>query len=136
MFSQLFKKSEATPTASAPTSEPPAPSRPVVTPAVDLIETDQAVILTADMPGVDQAGVELQIERGTLTIRGRNRQLAPKDFHQIYREAEPCDYERTFTLSQIIDQGAISATMKQGVLRVELPKQRAAQPRRIAVTAA
>jgi len=106
-----------------------------VRPAVDLVETATGIELTADMPGVDQSGIEVRLERGVLTIRGTNRCTRPKDFTALHREYEPVDYMRSFALGDTIDQAAIGATIRDGVLRVTLPTASAAQARRIQVSA-
>lgn len=139
MFASLLSKprSETAPTTAAPAAAASADSRrPTVSPAVDITETDTSVVVTADMPGVDASGVEISVERGVLTIRGRSRLTPPKDFRPLHQEWEPCDYERRFTIAESLDRDAIAASMRNGVLRLELPKAKEAQPRRIPVSAA
>jgi HSP20 family molecular chaperone IbpA len=114
----------------------PATQRvPVVAPAVDIEETATAVVIHADMPGVDQSGVDLTVDRGVLTIRGQTRQAAPAGYTAVYQEYHPAAYERRFTLSDAVDGARINATIANGVLRVELAKAGRAVPRKIAVTA-
>jgi HSP20 family protein len=108
---------------------------PVVAPAVDIQETASAVVIHADMPGVDQSGVDLTVDRGVLTIRGQTRQAAPAGYTAVYQEYVPAAYERRFTLSDAVDGTRITATIANGVLRVDLPKAARAVPHRIAVTA-
>ncbi len=109
-------------------------TRPVFAPAVDIYESDGALVLVADMPGVDRSGVELHLEENQLTIRGRV--VEEKDSGDpLYSEYRSGDFFRSFTLSNVIDQEKIEATMKDGVLTVILPKAEAARPRQIAVTA-
>jgi HSP20 family protein len=104
---------------------------PVFTPAVDIFENKEALILVADMPGVSKDGVEIHIEDNQLGIRG---QIAAENLGSPLIEEYPTgDYMRTFTLSNLIDQSRIEAGMKNGVLRVVLPKAEAAKPRKITI---
>lgn len=109
-------------------------ARPVFTPAVDIYETKDALVVLADMPGVDQSGVDIHLEEGTLTIRGK---VAAEEEAKtsLYSEYRTGDYYRTFTLSNMIDQERIEATIKDGVLKLTLPKAEIAKPRQIAVKA-
>jgi HSP20 family molecular chaperone IbpA len=75
------------------------------------------------------------LERNVLTIRGRIDDAPPRDFSPIYREYEPGDFERVFTLSEDVDAGAIEAQAKDGVFRLFLPKAGPAQTKRIQVKA-
>jgi HSP20 family protein len=122
-------------TQSEPTRAPEAQERPrPIVPAVDIYETDASVVMLADVPGVAQDGVEITVDRGTLTLRAHNGQSAPQGFQPVYQEYVPADFERQFTLSDSIDTERIFASTKDGVLRVELPKARQAVPRKITVT--
>jgi len=107
----------------------------VVAPAVDIVETAAGVVIHADMPGVDQSGVELTVDRGVLTIRGQTKQSAPAGYSPVYQEYSPAAYERRFTLSDAVDGARVNASIANGVLRVEVAKAERAVPRKIAVTA-
>lgn len=109
---------------------------PVYRPATDIFETDDHIVLIADMPGVSPGDVEVTLERRVLTIRGYAHPPAPEGYRQIYSEYGIGDYERVFTLTEDIDQDGIRATTSNGVLRLELPKTASARPKRIAVKAA
>ncbi|RLB42278.1 MAG: Hsp20/alpha crystallin family protein [Deltaproteobacteria bacterium] len=109
-------------------------TRPVFVPAVDIYETDDSLVLLADMPGVSNEGVEIHLEDNELTIRGKVGE-EPAQWNPIYTEYRSGDYYRSFTLSSVIDQDKIEATMKNGVLKVVLPKAEAAKPRKIEVKA-
>ena len=109
-------------------------TRPVFVPPVDIYETNDALVLLADMPGVSNDGVEIHLEDSELTIRGKVGE-EPSDLNPIYTEYRSGDYYRSFTLSNVIDQEKIEATMKNGVLKVVLPKAEAAKPRKIEVKA-
>jgi HSP20 family protein len=109
--------------------------RPVYIPRTDIYETDTGLVLLVDMPGVRAEGADLSLERNVLTIRGRIDDAPPRGFSPIYREYEPGDFERVFTLSEDVDAGAIEAQAKDGVFRLFLPKAGPAQTKRIQVKA-
>ncbi|MEN6421907.1 MAG: Hsp20/alpha crystallin family protein [Smithella sp.] len=104
-------------------------------PRVDIYETKEALFLIADMPGVDEKTVDVELEKNILTISGRVENGKVKDYSLVFSEYEVGDYERTFTLSDEIDREKIKATVKQGVLRLELPKAEKVKPKRITINA-
>lgn len=108
--------------------------RPVFIPAVDIFENKQALVLIADMPGVTNDGVEIHLEDSELTIRGKILE-EQQNVMPIYTEYRSGDYYRSFTLSNVIDQQKIEALMKDGVLKIILPKAEVAKPRQITVKA-
>lgn len=124
----------------APRSPEQAPAakaeRRTVAPRCDIRETDTAVIVLADMPGVAADGVDVRLNGDVLTLAGRSHAAEPERFTPLWREYAARDYERAFRLGQAVDPERITATIKDGVLRVELPKRAAATPRKIAVQAA
>ncbi|MGV8056945.1 MAG: Hsp20/alpha crystallin family protein [Smithellaceae bacterium] len=105
-------------------------------PRVDIYETKDALFLIADMPGTDEKSVDVELEKNILTITGRVNIDEAKDKSIVYSEYEIGDYERTFTLSDEIDREKIFATVKSGVLRLELPKAEKVKPKKIAIKAA
>jgi HSP20 family protein len=105
-------------------------------PRVDIYETKEALFLIADMPGVDEKTVDVELEKNILTISGRVENGKVKDYSLVFSEYEMGDYERTFTLSDEIDREKIKATVKQGVLRLELLKAEKVKPKKIAIIAA
>ena len=108
----------------------------VLSPAVDILETEKDVLLLADMPGVDENTVDIELEKNVLTITGRVENGHVKDAAMMYSEYEIGDYERVFTLSDRIDRDKIVATVKNGVLRLELPKAEEVTPKKIGIKAA
>jgi len=112
-----------------------AQQTPVFTPRVDIRETENGLILVADMPGVDESSVTIDLEGSELTIRGTFVPKAPDGYTLTYQEYASGDYERSFTLGETIDRDNIKAMVKDGILRLTLPKAKEAQPRRIAVNA-
>jgi HSP20 family protein len=104
-------------------------------PDVDIYETADSLWLWADMPGVDEHSLELNVADGVLAIQGR---VALQDYDNlapVYTEYNVGNYARRFTLSNEIDAEHIKARMINGVLELELPKTERAKPRRIAVAA-
>jgi HSP20 family protein len=104
----------------------------VSSPRCDIVETDKAFVLFADMPGVLSEGLEVIAERGDLVIRGR---VEPRSEQSTYQEFEFTDYFRAFRLTEDLEPDGINATLRDGVLRVEIPKSARLQPRKITVRA-
>ena len=106
---------------------------PVFVPAVDIFETENEITLLADMPGVggDRVGIDLHDDQLTLTGDVETQGSDKERF--LLREYETGRFHRTFTVSDRIDQGKITASMSDGVLRLVLPKAEKAKPRRIEV---
>lgn len=107
--------------------------RELITPRADILETDEAVLVVADMPGVDRENVEITLEKDLLTIRGRSSWEAPPEFRLAYEEFALGDYERSFRITDAIDRDRIKASMKDGVLRITLPKAAPALPKKIPI---
>jgi HSP20 family molecular chaperone IbpA len=108
----------------------------VYRPLADIVETKEGVAVRMEMPGVGADDIEISLERRVLTVRGRGRVTRPKGYRLIYAEYGEGDYERTFVLSQDIDEERIAAEMKDGVLNLVLPRSEAAKPKRIQVRSA
>jgi HSP20 family protein len=105
---------------------------PVVTPKVDIMETESIVYLVAEMPGVNEKNVDIDLQGNNLTIRGSTvNEGGPEPTRSEFYPAKA--YERQFTLGNSIDLANISANMKDGVLRLTLPKVKELAPRKIEV---
>jgi HSP20 family molecular chaperone IbpA len=111
-------------------------ARKAYVPRADIYETANDIFVVADMPGVDENSLDLTLEKNTLTINGYVEPAQLEDFSLAYAEYEVGDYQRSFTLSNQIDQEKIEASVKNGVLRLRMPKAGPAKARKIAVTAA
>jgi HSP20 family protein len=109
-------------------------SGPHYVPAVDILESDDQLLVLADMPGVAREDVSVNIENGILTVTGymRPRRL-DEGFRLVAGEHERGHFSRSFALAEEIDSGKIEATLTNGVLRLRLPKVAAARARRISV---
>lgn len=97
-------------------------NRRVYMPAVDVIENEKESVLFADMPGVDQSNIDITIEKNVLTIKGKPTYPEFSGYEPVYSEYGIGDFERSFTLSDAVDKDNISATVKDGVLTLRLPK--------------
>jgi len=105
-----------------------------ITPAVDIYETPEGLVLMADLPGVDQEHLEIRSDNNILTIWGASRPAASGEL--VSREYELVNFFRRFELGEKIDQSKITAEFKHGVLTLNLPKAEAARARRIDVKVA
>jgi HSP20 family protein len=114
----------------APASEPEFS----VKPAYEIKETDEAWGLTVHLPGVVKEGLELSAEEGLITIRGRRHWRQPEDWTALYRESVDAPYELNLEHDNTVNTDSIHAELKDGVLRVSLPKAEAIKPRKIAIT--
>lgn len=111
----------------------PAASRPWA-PAVDIYETENELVLKADVPDVDQKNIDVRVENQTLTITGERKfeaQDSGKGFHRIERNYGT--FSRSFAVPNSFDTDKIAATYRNGVLSVTLPKKETAKPRQIKV---
>lgn len=95
-------------------------------PPVDIFETPDRIVLLADLPGVTRDGLDITIHRGRLTIQGKLQ--IPRPDGRI-----PGRYQRVFQLTEVVDEQRFSAELKDGVLRLEMPKRKEYQPQRVNV---
>jgi HSP20 family protein len=104
------------------------------TPAVDIFETENELVLKADVPDVDMKNVEIQIENGTLSLKGERKfenEQKSKGFHRVERSYGT--FARYFTLPETVETDKVKADYKNGVLTIALPKKEIAKPRQIKV---
>jgi len=135
MFGKFALKREdpkAAPTASPNVNQLDRPTR---TPSVTIRETEEAILIDTDLPGVKADQLQLSVNQGVLTLQGAVAVGERAGFKLVHQEYEEADFHRVFTLPEHIDANAISASSKHGVVTVTLPKVKAAQPRRISVSA-
>jgi HSP20 family molecular chaperone IbpA len=104
-------------------------------PRTDIYETEEMIVVVADMPGADESSVDVNLENRVLTINGYVEPIVPEGHTLAFAEYEVGDYQRAFTLSDQIDRDGIEATIQNGVLRLQLPKVTEARKRRIAIKA-
>ena len=107
--------------------------QPAMIPRVDVIEDEKGITVLADLPGVSRDALEIHVEGDSLTIEGQVTAATPEAMEAAYAEVRVPRFRRSFTLSRELDGGRIEAQLKDGVLRLRIPKQEHAQPRRISV---
>jgi HSP20 family protein len=100
-------------------------------PRVDVVEGESAFTLTLDVPGVGRDSLEVVLNDKTLTIVGRRTR--PNDEAVLHRESRVADYRREFTLGDSIDGEGVTATVRDGVAVVTLPKAEKVKPRKIKI---
>ena len=97
-------------------------ARPAFVPRTDIYESNDEIVLVTDMPGVDEDTVDITLEKNVLTVNGFVEATEPEGYTLTYAEYRVGDYQRSFKLSSEIDQDKIDASLKDGVLRLRLPK--------------
>ena len=105
--------------------------KPLVTPKVDIHENDDEILLHVDMPGVAKEDVSVNVDNGKLTLSGVRHMEASGAAG--WEEFGSIEYHRTFSVPQTIDVAKVNAELKDGVLRLHLPKSEAAKPRHIEI---
>lgn len=113
----------------------PTFSDPIFAPLVDILESDTGLTLVADMPGVSADTLSVDLADRVLTIMGKVDRNPGDNLKILSSEYGVGDFYRQFTISEVIDQEKIAASLKNGVLTLELPKIAPAQPRKINVQA-
>ena len=105
----------------------------VFVPVTDILETPEALTVVLEMPGVDRNSIEANVENDIVTIEGRIDFTKYEGMQPVYTEYNVGHYVRSFQISNKVDQGKISAEMKDGVVTLVLPKAEQAKARRIKV---
>jgi len=108
----------------------------VFNPAVDIFETERELTLLADLPGVKAKDLKVDLKDNVLTLTADETPLEGSGEKDVIREYRTGTYYRQFSLSDTIDQSKIEAVLKEGVLRLTLPKVEAVTPRKIPVKVA
>lgn len=105
----------------------------VFTPAVDIYETEKEIVLIADLPGVKADDMNINLEDNVLRIDADVIPPEKENERDVLREFRTGKYYREFSIPQLIDQSKIDAVLKDGVLKLTLPKVEAAKPRKIKI---
>jgi HSP20 family protein len=106
----------------------------VKSPAIDVVEKDDAFVVTCDLPGVEMKDLEVNIANNVLTIKGEKKDSREVKDAKVYRqESWFGSFQRTLSLPDIVDPDKIEAVMKDGVLKITLPKKEEVKPKQIAV---
>lgn len=112
--------------------EPTMPTRAFL-PTTDIFETEDALTLVLEMPGVDRGHIDVSVENGVLTVEGKINFDKYEGLQPVYSEYNIGPYRRSFRVSSRIDQDKIKAEIRDGVITLVLPKAEEAKPRRIEV---
>jgi HSP20 family molecular chaperone IbpA len=107
-----------------------------LTPRVDVLEDETGITLYADLPGVAKDALDVKVEGDSLLIEGAISAATPQGMEATYAEIRTPRFRRAFTLSRELDTNRIEANLKDGVLKLRIPKYAEAQPKRIAVKVA
>jgi HSP20 family protein len=103
-------------------------------PAVDIYETENEVVLTAEIPGIEEKDVEIKVEDNTLTLRGERKfekETKEENYHRIERAYG--SFFRSFTLPNYVDQDKIEAEHENGILKIRMPKRAELKPRKVKI---
>ncbi len=111
-----------------------SPQQWVRTPPIDIYETEDGLVLRADLPGVAPDGLELQVQDNRLTLFGRVSRSHATEAQLIHQEYHEGDFLRSFILSDDVDHDRITAKLTEGVLEVHLPRTPRSKPRKISVS--
>ena len=103
-------------------------------PAVDIVETDNEIVVTADVPGIDPKEVDIQVQNGTVTLKGE-RKFESDVKEDNYRRVERVygSFVRSFSLPLTVDSDKVEAEYRNGVLELRLPKKPEAKPKQVKV---
>jgi HSP20 family protein len=103
-------------------------------PKVDIYEEEDQIVLTAELPGVDKKGIEVDVKDGVLTLKGErsaDNEVREKNYHR--KERSFGRFERSFKLQRDVDTGKITADYKDGILKVSIPKPEEVKPKQITI---
>lgn len=104
------------------------------TPSCDILETREAVIVRAEVPGVKQSDIEISLDNGVLTLRGTRKLEKETEERSYYRiERSYGSFVRSFTLPRSVDAERISANLEDGVLEIRMPRREETKPRQIKI---
>jgi len=103
-------------------------------PVVDIYDTEKAIVINVELPGVTRESISLDVKENILTLKGE-RKSDEKISHENYYRMERCfgTFERAFTLPATVDPERITANFKEGILRVEIPKPEENKPEQITI---
>ncbi|CAB3675578.1 Hsp20/alpha crystallin family protein [Achromobacter kerstersii] len=109
-------------------------NRAATLPAVDIYENATGITLLADLPGVSKDRLSIKVQANELLIEGEAAVQVPAEVRLVHNELREPLFRRSFTLGHDLDKDNISANLKHGVLTLQIPRLREAQPRKISVT--
>jgi len=121
---------KSTTAARGPAAEP---ARNVLQPEADIFEDAEGITVTLDLPGVGSSGLDIHVDRQSLTINGESGIEVPPSVEPIHAEVRSRHYRRSFALSTELEADRIEAELKDGVLTLHIPKRAEVKPRRVEV---
>jgi len=116
-----------------PSASEPVVDRPIMSPAVDVFENQDELLIVADLPGVTSDALSIDLEDDRLTIHGRRKALCSEDTPVLMGGGRAFDFKRVFTIPDAVDADKITAELTGGVLQLHLPRHERTKPRRISV---
>jgi HSP20 family molecular chaperone IbpA len=125
--------SAATEPAAGPGAQRGQPAEAPIRPPVDIWEDKDGITLCADMPGVSRDRLNLRIDGNNLIVEGQVKLELPENAEALYADVRSSLYRRSFSLSGELETGKIEANLKDGVLKVRIPKRAELRPRKIEV---
>ncbi len=134
MSDEIIRKPDEVPVVQDQLLEEVQAERLIFTPLIDIFESEEGLVLYADLPGVSSETLELQVQDNKLTLFGRVTPTVPVDAILYHGEYQVGDFLRSFILSDEVDYDHITASMNHGVLKVVLPKAPQAESRKIEVS--
>jgi HSP20 family protein len=105
-------------------------------PAINVFETKDSFVVKAEVPGLAESDVAVSVEDGVLVVRGERKSQSPEGYTVHLRERAPVAFSRSVTLPARVDAEGVTATLKEGLLTITLPKAKEGRPRQIAVKTA
>ena len=129
------KKAAKAPAQEPVAAQPATPDRPVIQPAIEVVQGEHGIRLHVELPGADENSAEVSVDRNELIIRATSRPPRPDGLELVHAEFGPVNYERSFTISSEIDTEKIDASFRNGVLTLELPKAEKAKTQTINIKA-
>ncbi|MEQ8859983.1 MAG: Hsp20/alpha crystallin family protein [Pseudomonadales bacterium] len=133
-MSEVARNSAAEPTSGGRGEVEPS-RQTVLRPAGDIFEHDHGITLVLDMPGVSRERLNIQSDRNNLTVEGELEISMPEGTESLHADIRSTHYQRSFSLSgEQLDTESIEASLKDGVLRIDIPKRAEVRPRKIEVT--
>jgi HSP20 family molecular chaperone IbpA len=131
MNNAVQTSSSATPAASR--EQPQQQQQRTVVPPVDVFEDESSITLLADLPGVSRDQLHVRVDGDSLVLEATASTVGPENLELVYGELQCPAFRRQFTLSRELDTQRIEAQLRDGVLRLTIPKAEEARPRRIQV---
>jgi HSP20 family molecular chaperone IbpA len=132
-YADMSKNSELTNTQSKEIKERREENNFVLRPPVNIFEDAKSIVLEADMPGVSNTGLKVEVDKGRLFVEGNAQIDSPQGLEPLYADVRLTRYQFSFALGRELDTGNVDAALKDGVLKLSIPKRPELQPRKVDV---